>query len=133
MINREVLVDLWWDLFNWCWMSGMVPSVWKSSVVVPVPKKRSKGAHRTDELQGISLVSVAYKVMCKQTIGLPGRIWIERQNACEIFEGVYMESTCAVRVGETLDFSVFSGLRQLRVCSVASDVVVIYQLTAIQA
>ena len=27
MIKREVLVELWWELFNWCWVSGMVPSV----------------------------------------------------------------------------------------------------------
>ena len=64
MVNREVFVELWWELFNWCWGSGMVPSMWKSSIVLPVPKTRSKGACRTEELRGISLVSVVYKAMC---------------------------------------------------------------------
>ena len=35
-MNREVLVELWWELFSWCWSSGMVPSVWRRSMVVPV-------------------------------------------------------------------------------------------------
>ena len=44
----------------------MVPSVWKSSVVVPVLKKKGgfRGACRTDEFRWISLVSVVYKAMC---------------------------------------------------------------------
>ena len=49
MMNREVLVELWSELFNWCWGSGMVPpSMWKSSMVVPVPKMRQKGAYLQD-------------------------------------------------------------------------------------
>ena len=46
MMNREVLLELWWELFNWCWRSGMVSSMWKSSLVLPVPKTRSKGVCR---------------------------------------------------------------------------------------
>ena len=42
----------------------MVPSMWTSSMVVPVPKTRSKGAYRTEEFRGLSLVSVVYKAMC---------------------------------------------------------------------
>ena len=64
MMNRVVLVEFWRELFNWCWRSGMVLSMWKSSMVVPVPKTRSKGACRIEELRGISLVSVVYKAMC---------------------------------------------------------------------
>ena len=36
----------------------MVPSMWTRSMVVPMPKTRSKGACRTEEFLGISLVSV---------------------------------------------------------------------------
>ena len=39
MTDREELVDLWWEPLNWCWRCGMVLSVWRSSVVVPVPKR----------------------------------------------------------------------------------------------
>ena len=62
MINGEVLVELWWELFSWCWSSGMVPSVWRS-VVVPVPE-RIKRVCRKHNFRGISLVSVVYKAMC---------------------------------------------------------------------
>ena len=41
-----------------------MPSIWKLSVVVPVPKRRSKGLCVTDDFRGISLVSVPYKAMC---------------------------------------------------------------------
>ena len=39
MINREMLVDMWWELCKGYWLNGMVPSVWKSSV----PKKKTIG------------------------------------------------------------------------------------------
>ena len=42
----------------------MTPSEWRTSVIVPIPKKRSNGVCRTEDFQGISLVSVAYKTMC---------------------------------------------------------------------
>ena len=60
MMNREVFVELWWELFNWCWGRGIVPSMWKSSMVVPVPKTRSKEACRIEEFCGISVVSVVF-------------------------------------------------------------------------
>ena len=41
-LYREELVDLWWELFNWCWKCGMVPSVRKCSIVVPVPIKEEE-------------------------------------------------------------------------------------------
>ena len=42
---------LWWELFSWCWTSGMVPSVWRS-MVVPVPKKRNKGVCKKEDFRG---------------------------------------------------------------------------------
>ena len=58
-----ILVDFWHEWFKLCWKEGMVPSIWKQSVVIPVPKKRSKGPCVTDDFCGISLVSVSYKTM----------------------------------------------------------------------
>ena len=43
MISREGLVEFWWVLFNWSWRNGMVPSEWRRGVMVPVPKKKSRG------------------------------------------------------------------------------------------
>ena len=42
----------------------MVPSEWRNSVIVPIPKKRGGGVCKVNEFQGISLVSVPYKAMC---------------------------------------------------------------------
>ena len=42
----------------------MVLSIWKQSVVIPVPKKRSKGPCVTDDFRGISFMAVLYKTMC---------------------------------------------------------------------
>ena len=58
-MNREVLVELWWELFNWRWVNGMVSSIWTSSMVVPAPKTRSKGAFRTEEFHGIRIFGVS--------------------------------------------------------------------------
>ena len=65
MVSSEGLMVFWWELFNWCW-SGMIPSEWRRSIIVPVPKKRSRGTGVcvTDDFRGISLTSVAYKAKC---------------------------------------------------------------------
>ena len=64
MVSREVLVGFWWSLANLCWKHGMLPSMWKKGIVVPVPKKKGMGICETDKFRGISLVSVVYKMMC---------------------------------------------------------------------
>ena len=43
MISKEVLLPVWYKLFKLCWKEGMILSMWKKSVVIPVPKKRSRG------------------------------------------------------------------------------------------
>ena len=48
MINNVILVEFWYELFKLCWKERMVLSIWKQSVVIPVPKKRSKGLCITD-------------------------------------------------------------------------------------
>ena len=42
----------------------MVPSVWRESLVAPVPKKQSRGTCVTDNFRGISLTSSVSKVLC---------------------------------------------------------------------
>jgi len=66
MVSSEGLKVFWWELFNWCWRSGMIPSEWRRGIIVPVPKKRSRGTGVcvTDDFRGISLTSLAYKAMC---------------------------------------------------------------------
>ena len=63
MVGSKELVDSWHCLFNWCWANGMIPTEWRRSVIVPIPK-RVRGVCRMDKFWGISLVPVAYKAMC---------------------------------------------------------------------
>ena len=83
MIDSKVLVDFWVTLFNWCWKYGMIPSEWRRSVVVPIPKKRRSGVCKTDEFRGISLVPVAYKVMCSVIQGRLRHVVEERNLVAE--------------------------------------------------
>ena len=64
MMSADVLFDAWCALFEVCWEYGMVPSVWRESLVVPVPKKQSRGTCVTDNFWGISLTSAVSKVLC---------------------------------------------------------------------
>ena len=42
----------------------MVPSEWRRSTVVPIPKRSRSGVCQTEDFRGISLLPVAYKAMC---------------------------------------------------------------------
>ena len=63
-VTVDMLFDVWCALFERCWKYGMVPSVWRESLVVPVLKKQSRGTCITDNFQGISLPSTVSKVLC---------------------------------------------------------------------
>ena len=47
MMLAEPLFEVWMTLFQVCWESGLVPSVWEESLVVPVPKKSPMGICET--------------------------------------------------------------------------------------
>ena len=55
MMSAEVLFEVWFMSFEVCWEFRMVPSVWRESLVVPVPKKQSRGPCETNTYRGISL------------------------------------------------------------------------------
>ena len=63
MVSCDILLDIWWCLFNWYWKFRMITTVWRKSVVVPIPKKQKSGPCRVDEFRGISLVAVLYKAL----------------------------------------------------------------------
>ena len=64
MMMAECLADVWLNLFQVCWEYSIVPSVWKESTLIPVPKKQARGVCKVDYFRGISLSSIMYKVMC---------------------------------------------------------------------
>ena len=43
MMTAAGLRDIWPALFGACWRSGLIPSEWRRSVVVPVPKNQQGG------------------------------------------------------------------------------------------
>ena len=47
-----------------CWKFGIVPSLWKLSIIVPIPKGRVKRVCDPNNFRGISLTSLVGKVMC---------------------------------------------------------------------
>ena len=64
MMMADCLADVWLNLFQVCWEFSIVPSVWKESTVIPVPKKQVRGVCKVDDFRGISLSSIVCKVMC---------------------------------------------------------------------
>ena len=65
MMSTTALRDLWLALFGACWRTGMIPSEWRRSLVVPVPKKLGSGVCVPDTFRGIALTSVVCKVFCQ--------------------------------------------------------------------
>ena len=64
MMMAECLADVRLNLFQVCWKFSIVPSVWKESTVIPVPKKQVRGVCKVDDFRGVSLSSIVCKVMC---------------------------------------------------------------------
>ena len=64
MMMAHCLADVWLSLFQVCREFSIVPSVWKESIVNPVPKKQVRGVYEVDNFRGISLSSIVCKVMC---------------------------------------------------------------------
>ena len=65
MLLTEMLFDIWVALFEVCWEHGIVPSLWKESIVVPVPKKQTRAVCDVHTFWGISLTSLVSKMLCK--------------------------------------------------------------------
>ena len=52
-------------LFEACCEHGIVPSLWRESIVAPVPKKQTRGVCDVHTFWGITLTSLVSKVLCK--------------------------------------------------------------------
>ena len=81
MVYRKVLVDFWWELcldgvgeMGWSLLSRDV-----RNTIVPIPKKRGKGACVMDNFRGISLLSTVYKAMCMIVQDRVTQVVVERQ------------------------------------------------------
>ncbi|KAL5015362.1 hypothetical protein ScPMuIL_009632 [Solemya velum] len=52
------------QLFNTCFRSGLVPSLWGSSIICPIPKSAMGDKRDPLQYRGISLVPAIYKLYC---------------------------------------------------------------------
>ena len=67
MIPNEVLKhvgirDLLLNFINYCFTKNVIPSIWRKSVITPIPKSASKDPCVPLNYRGISLLSCMYKV-----------------------------------------------------------------------
>ena len=62
MMVMERLFEIWVALFEVCWAYGRVPSLWRVSVIILVPKKQGRGVCDVNTFQGISLTSLVSKL-----------------------------------------------------------------------
>ena len=63
MMMADCMADVWLNLFQVCWEFSIVLSVWKESIVVPVPKQ-ARGVYEVNHFHGVSLSSIVCKTMC---------------------------------------------------------------------
>ena len=49
MMSADMLFGVWCALFEVCWEYGMVPSVWRESLVIPILKKQSHSSQTISE------------------------------------------------------------------------------------
>ena len=77
MMNREVLLELRWELFNWCWRSGMVSSMWKSRWCCQCQRQEAREyAGYIKEFRDISLVSKRCEGARRKAIICGGARWL---------------------------------------------------------
>ena len=50
------------DFINMCFMNNVIPSVWRLSIISPIPKSASKDPYIPLNYRGISLLSCMYKM-----------------------------------------------------------------------
>jgi len=64
VLNNDISVAFLHVLFNACFSSGRMPSVWGKCVINPIPKASSADARDPLSYRGISLASSMYKMYC---------------------------------------------------------------------
>ena len=62
MLKHEGIKALLLSFVNTCFMNNVIPSVWRSSIIAPIPKSASKDPCVPLNYRGISLLSCLYKL-----------------------------------------------------------------------
>ena len=61
VLKQNVLRAVLLPFLNKCFMKNIIPTIWKSAIIVPIPKSASKDPHVPLNYRGISLLS-GYKL-----------------------------------------------------------------------
>ena len=62
VLKHDNIIDVLVHLFQMCFDSGKIPSVWRQSIILPIPKCRTNDARVPLNYRGISLLSVISKL-----------------------------------------------------------------------
>ena len=63
-LRNRVVGDFVFKLCSRCFESGQMPEAWQRGIILPIPKKRTRGPPDPNLYRGISLLSAVYKVFC---------------------------------------------------------------------
>ena len=63
-LRDGVVGDFVFKLCSKCFESGQMPEAWQRGIILPIPKKRTRGPPDPNLHRGISLLSAVYKVFC---------------------------------------------------------------------
>ena len=62
VLKFPIIIDVLHALFNLCFDTGILPSVWKKAMIAPIPKDSTKDKRIPLNYRGISLLSVVSKL-----------------------------------------------------------------------
>ena len=62
VLKHPVIIDISHKLFNFCFDTGIIPSIWRKAIITPLPKDLTKDKRIPLNYCGISLLSVVSKL-----------------------------------------------------------------------
>ena len=62
VLKFPIIIDVLYALFNLCFDTGILPSIWKMAMIAPIPKDSTKDKRIPLNYRGISLLSVVSKL-----------------------------------------------------------------------
>ena len=62
VLKRDGIRNLLLEFINYCFLNNVIPSIWRKSIISPIPKSSSKDPYIPLNYRGISLLSCMYKL-----------------------------------------------------------------------
>ena len=64
VLKNDILLGLLMKLLNKCFISGVVPDVWKKGIIQPISKLSTTDIRDPLNYRGITITSIVYKMYC---------------------------------------------------------------------